>query len=78
MFAFFKASLIFTAVKLFHQYEKEQDKKLCIHDISSCEMFTFWDVLHETKQKNVKAYSCEYAVQTVECEKVLSIKLVTH
>ena len=41
-------------------------------------MFTFWDVLHETKQKNVKAYSCEYAVQTVECEKVLNIKLVTH
>ena len=70
-FKFFStALLIFAAAS-----EKEQSKKLCIHNgrvlklyVSSCKMFTFFDVLHETKQKvkvkKMQTISQECAIQT--------------
>ena len=69
-FKFFSTALIFAAAS-----EKEQSKKLCIHNgrvlklyVSSCKMFTFFDVLHETKQKvkvkKMQTISQECAIQT--------------
>ena len=77
-FFFLTASLSFTVAKLFHQLLREKTslklQPLCIHNggcfetlsllhVSSCEMFTFCDVLHERKQKT-QTNSREFAVRT--------------
>ena len=69
--SFSNSSLILTAAKLFHQEIRERTKhkastsmaRADVLHVSSFEMFTFCDVLHEIRQKT-QANSRECAVRT--------------